>query len=695
MAFVYQKSRQVKKPGPQKASWYVGWEEPDGHRCDRSFGAGAKGKKDALEFRRRIEADLLKGTYRRRSHAHCVRPRFRQESAVSASRITRKRLNAETARRYPPPPGAPPDDALLNVSAICLDFQLNNSTFYFRQEKGWPGLRGKSLTPYQREWGLPGKEKHLENTYLRSEVQKALSDLPEGISLEGRNRFRVKDAHGGPDQIRVTFDQARSDLGGIAWDTMKRYALKGWIEFHKWEPWTGFSGRWCTEKALNDLKSKKIEAEALSPHGPTILMKEAMKLLRPLWRKRYGAGRRLSKRSLFRWHWEGCLYLCGFKIRLVMHHGRPTWCLKEDIDELATALGLPRGHYRKRINGNWTTVVGSSAKVVQYKRRFRKLASRDGQALGRGPGTSGMRTGITMDKLPLLRIGPSTFDGTYPDGRVNLTKGSIISGYPRSFLETCTRTTSYLPEGYLPSLKQEVPKMHRRRYNEECTVLPADLIRLKTGILEAARIKVPPGFKDAAHIARLAGARDKTCIIFIWARLKEGRASGAITAWRPDKPIPIRGDGRGKRRTWFYKIGEALDYIRNGPGLEQNGADEAGKPQSNPTRDCIDGTNGQSPNVQQGHRTLNEAGNNSQAERTTDEQPKPQHKRRGPHKKEITKQVEDFCLKARKDGGRKRRTMAREVMKEFGLEHFAETSVTTYARRAAERQRKAWPIKKR
>src|SRR5262249_3826212 len=48
---------------PDAASWYVGWYEPSGRRRNRSFGRGAKGKKKAEDFRRRLEAELMTGTY--------------------------------------------------------------------------------------------------------------------------------------------------------------------------------------------------------------------------------------------------------------------------------------------------------------------------------------------------------------------------------------------------------------------------------------------------------------------------------------------------------------------------------------------------------------------------------------------------------------------------------------------------------
>ena len=59
-AWVYQKVDQVQKLGPDKASWYVGWFEPDGRKKGKSFGPGPQGKKNAEKYRRKVEAELMK-----------------------------------------------------------------------------------------------------------------------------------------------------------------------------------------------------------------------------------------------------------------------------------------------------------------------------------------------------------------------------------------------------------------------------------------------------------------------------------------------------------------------------------------------------------------------------------------------------------------------------------------------------------
>jgi integrase len=62
-AWVYQDDKQVKKHGPERASWYAGWIDPEGKRRCQSCGPGARGKDAAERLARRIEGQLLAGTY--------------------------------------------------------------------------------------------------------------------------------------------------------------------------------------------------------------------------------------------------------------------------------------------------------------------------------------------------------------------------------------------------------------------------------------------------------------------------------------------------------------------------------------------------------------------------------------------------------------------------------------------------------
>jgi hypothetical protein len=62
-AWVYQDSHQVKQHGRDKASWYVGWIDPEGRRCCKSCGPGSWSKLQAEKFRKKTEAELMTGTY--------------------------------------------------------------------------------------------------------------------------------------------------------------------------------------------------------------------------------------------------------------------------------------------------------------------------------------------------------------------------------------------------------------------------------------------------------------------------------------------------------------------------------------------------------------------------------------------------------------------------------------------------------
>jgi integrase len=62
-AWVYQDDKQVKKHGPEKASWYVGWIDPEGKKRCKSCGPGTGGKKAAEKLRKKREAELITGTY--------------------------------------------------------------------------------------------------------------------------------------------------------------------------------------------------------------------------------------------------------------------------------------------------------------------------------------------------------------------------------------------------------------------------------------------------------------------------------------------------------------------------------------------------------------------------------------------------------------------------------------------------------
>ncbi len=64
-AWIYQDDHQIKKHGVEKASWYVGWYDPEGKKRCQSCGPGSAGKNAAQKVRRKVEAELIEGTYKR------------------------------------------------------------------------------------------------------------------------------------------------------------------------------------------------------------------------------------------------------------------------------------------------------------------------------------------------------------------------------------------------------------------------------------------------------------------------------------------------------------------------------------------------------------------------------------------------------------------------------------------------------
>lgn len=62
-AWTFQDSKEVVRLGKKKASWGVGWREPDGTRRQRMCGPGDDGRKAAFRLAKKIEAQLMTGSY--------------------------------------------------------------------------------------------------------------------------------------------------------------------------------------------------------------------------------------------------------------------------------------------------------------------------------------------------------------------------------------------------------------------------------------------------------------------------------------------------------------------------------------------------------------------------------------------------------------------------------------------------------
>ena len=96
-AWVYQDDKQVKKHGEAKASWYAGWIDPEGKRRCKSFGPGAKGKDRAERHARKVEGQLLAGTYEDKGRKTWAEFRKEYEERVLAGLAVRTRDAAGTS----------------------------------------------------------------------------------------------------------------------------------------------------------------------------------------------------------------------------------------------------------------------------------------------------------------------------------------------------------------------------------------------------------------------------------------------------------------------------------------------------------------------------------------------------------------------------------------------------------------------
>jgi integrase len=93
-AWVYQDSHQVLKHGAEKASWYVGRFEPSGRKKCKSCGPGPWGKRNAEKLRRKVEAQLMTGTYRSQANTNWDAFRKQYEEKVLAGLAAKTRESA-------------------------------------------------------------------------------------------------------------------------------------------------------------------------------------------------------------------------------------------------------------------------------------------------------------------------------------------------------------------------------------------------------------------------------------------------------------------------------------------------------------------------------------------------------------------------------------------------------------------------
>src|SRR5262245_59598479 len=100
-AWIYQDAKQVEKHGEAAATWSVGWYDPDRKRRCKSCGQGTEGKRNAEKLRKRIEAELLTGTYQR-DHERKAWDEFREDydCRILSGLAIRSAAEARTALRH-------------------------------------------------------------------------------------------------------------------------------------------------------------------------------------------------------------------------------------------------------------------------------------------------------------------------------------------------------------------------------------------------------------------------------------------------------------------------------------------------------------------------------------------------------------------------------------------------------------------
>jgi integrase len=96
-AWIYQDDKQVKKHGEKKASYYVGWLDPEGKRRCKSCGPGSSGKNAAQKLRSKRQAELIAGTYQSNDRKTWADFRKEYEARIIARLAPRSQVEVLTA----------------------------------------------------------------------------------------------------------------------------------------------------------------------------------------------------------------------------------------------------------------------------------------------------------------------------------------------------------------------------------------------------------------------------------------------------------------------------------------------------------------------------------------------------------------------------------------------------------------------
>lgn len=96
-AWIFQDPHQVKKHGPDKASFYVGWIDYDGRQRCKSFGPGDKGRDRANAHRAVIENQLAEGSYKTIARKTWAQFREEYEEKILPSKAARTQEEIRSA----------------------------------------------------------------------------------------------------------------------------------------------------------------------------------------------------------------------------------------------------------------------------------------------------------------------------------------------------------------------------------------------------------------------------------------------------------------------------------------------------------------------------------------------------------------------------------------------------------------------
>lgn len=99
-AWVYQDAHQVAKHGADKASYYVGWVDPEGKRRCKSCGSGKAGKRAADKLCEKTAAELLTGHYKSEAKKTWKEFRDRYEKYAARMEPQTRRLTFEAFDRF-------------------------------------------------------------------------------------------------------------------------------------------------------------------------------------------------------------------------------------------------------------------------------------------------------------------------------------------------------------------------------------------------------------------------------------------------------------------------------------------------------------------------------------------------------------------------------------------------------------------